>query len=83
LQTKWQPVFGMRASSISEELWVFKCRHFDRSVIVLCVRWYLAYDLSLRDLEEMCAAPQQLYLDVWPLDLCPASGATRRRTSHV
>jgi transposase-like protein len=32
---------------------VFKGRHFDRSVILLCVRWYLAYSLSLRDLEEM------------------------------
>lgn len=30
-------------------------RHFDRSVILLCVRWYLAYNLSLRDLEEMMA----------------------------
>jgi transposase-like protein len=34
---------------------VFKGRHFDRSVIPLCVRWYLAYSLSLRDLEEMMA----------------------------
>ncbi len=34
---------------------VFKGRHFDRSVILLCVRWYLAYNLSLRDLEEMIA----------------------------
>ncbi len=33
----------------------FKGRHFDRSVILLCVRWYLAYSLSLRDLEEMMA----------------------------
>lgn len=33
---------------------MFKGRHFDRSVI-LCVRWYLAYGLSLRDLEEMMA----------------------------
>jgi hypothetical protein len=24
-------------------------------VILLCVRWYLAYNLSLRDLEEMMA----------------------------
>ena len=46
---------AMRASSISEELCVFKGRHFDRSVIVLCVRWCLAYNLSLRDLEEMMA----------------------------
>jgi transposase-like protein len=34
---------------------VFKGRHFDQSVILLCVRWYLAYNLSLRDLEEMMA----------------------------
>jgi putative transposase len=34
---------------------MFKDRHFDRSVILLCVRWYLAYSLSLRDLKEMMA----------------------------
>jgi putative transposase len=33
----------------------FKGRHFDRTVILLCVRWYLTYNLSLRDLEEMMA----------------------------
>lgn len=34
---------------------MFKGRHFDQSVILLCIRWYLAYNLSLRDLEEMMA----------------------------
>lgn len=34
---------------------MFKGRHFDRSVILLCVRWYLSYGLSLRDLKEMIA----------------------------
>jgi transposase-like protein len=34
---------------------MFKGRHFDSSVILLCVRWYLAYGLSLRDLKEMVA----------------------------
>ena len=34
---------------------MFKGLRFDRSVILLCVRWYLAYNLSLRDLEEMMA----------------------------
>ncbi|MER9332304.1 IS6 family transposase, partial [Mesorhizobium sp. M0488] len=29
---------------------MLKGRHFDQSVILLCVRWYLAYNLSLRDL---------------------------------
>jgi putative transposase len=34
---------------------VFKGRQFDQLVILLCVRWYLAYNLSLRNLEEMMA----------------------------
>jgi transposase-like protein len=34
---------------------MFKGRHFDRSVILLCVRWSLAHGLSLRDLKEMMA----------------------------
>ncbi len=29
---------------------VFNGRHFDRFVSLLCVQWYLAYILSLRDL---------------------------------
>ncbi|HUN39889.1 MAG TPA: IS6 family transposase, partial [Acetobacteraceae bacterium] len=29
---------------------LFKGRHFDREVIVLCVRWYLRFKLSFRDL---------------------------------
>lgn len=36
-----------------EEL--FGGRHFDREIIILCVRWYLRYKLSLRDLVEMTA----------------------------
>ena len=34
---------------------LFKGRHFEREIIVLCVRWYLRYKLSLRDLVEMMA----------------------------
>ncbi len=34
---------------------MFKRRHFDKSVILLCVRWYLACNLSLRNLKEMMA----------------------------
>lgn len=30
-------------------------RHFDQSVILPCVRWYLTHNLSLRDPEEMTA----------------------------
>ena len=34
---------------------LFEGRHFDRDVIILCVRWYLRFKLSLRDLVEMMA----------------------------
>lgn len=36
-----------------EEL--FKGRHFEREIIILCVRWYLRFKLSSRDLVEMMA----------------------------
>ena len=36
-----------------EEL--FAGTHFDREVIILYVRWYLSYKLSLRDLVDMMA----------------------------
>src|SRR6185295_5658894 len=32
---------------------LFKGRHFDREVVVLCVRWYLSFKLSYRDLVAM------------------------------
>ncbi len=31
----------------------FKWRHFHKELILLAVRWYLAYSLSYRDIEEM------------------------------
>ena len=31
----------------------FKWRHYQGAIILLCVRWYLRYSLSYRDLEEM------------------------------
>jgi transposase-like protein len=34
---------------------LFAGRHFDREIILLCVRWYLRFKLSLRDLVEMMA----------------------------
>jgi hypothetical protein len=55
LQTCRQGVDGMRVPPFLEMASCSKGRHFDRSVILLCVRWYLAYGLSLRDLEEMMA----------------------------
>ena len=34
---------------------LFEGRHFDREIIVFCVRWYLRFKLSFRDLVEMMA----------------------------
>ena len=36
-----------------EEL--FKGRHFDQEIVMLCVRWYLSFKLSYRDLVAMMA----------------------------
>jgi hypothetical protein len=40
------------AKAIAE---LFEGRHFDRKVIILGVRWYLRFKLSLRDSVEMMA----------------------------
>lgn len=32
---------------------LFKWRHYEAEIILTCVRWYLRYALSYRDLEEM------------------------------
>ncbi len=32
---------------------LFKYRHFEPTIILLCLRWYLRYSLSYRDLEEI------------------------------
>src|SRR5947199_5129860 len=34
---------------------LFKGRHFEAEIIVVCVRWYLRYPLSFRQLEEIMA----------------------------
>ena len=44
---------GMEEPTSAREL--FKGRHFDHEIIVLCVRWYLTFKLSSRDLVQMMA----------------------------
>ena len=34
---------------------LFRGRHFEDEIILLCVRWYLSYSLSYRDLEQIMA----------------------------
>lgn len=42
--------FGLCLLPISRVM-MFKRRHFDCTVILLCVRWYLAYSLSQMGVE--------------------------------
>jgi len=42
-------------TTASPALDLFKGRHFDQEIIVLCVRWYLTFKLSSRDLVQMMA----------------------------
>jgi transposase, IS6 family len=57
----------------------FKWRHFEAEIIVLCVRWYIRYSLSSRDLEEM-RQERGLWVDHTPIsrsrpERCPRAGA--------
>ena len=38
---------------VRTRLGLFRRRHFDGQVIMLCIRWYLRYCLTLRDVEEL------------------------------
>ncbi|EIC83105.1 ISYps1 transposase [Serratia sp. M24T3] len=47
----------------------FKCLHYPADVIAQCVRWYLVYSLSLRNLEEMMAEHTKLHR--WVIRMVP------------
>ena len=59
-----------------EEL--FEGRHFDREIIILCVRWYLRFKLSLRDLVEMMAERGLSMAHTTILRWCSASRLSSR-----
>ena len=46
---------ALTASDDGTRLGTGALRHFDREIIVLCVRWYLTFKLSSRDLVQMMA----------------------------
>jgi putative transposase len=62
---------------------VLKRLHYPLDVIVLCVRWYVAYSLSLRDLEEMMAERgiegDHSSVHRWVIKLVPLSENAFRR----
>jgi transposase-like protein len=54
MRLEWTAIMArMTAGMAAPDL--FKGRHFDREIIVLCVRWYLRFKLSSRDLVQIMA----------------------------
>ncbi|WP_429499311.1 IS6 family transposase [Robbsia andropogonis] len=62
---------------------VFKRLHYPLDVMLLCVRWYVAYPLSLRQLEEMMAergiAVDHSTVHRWAIKLLPLLEKAFRR----
>ena len=62
---------------------VLKRLHYPLDVILLCVRWYIAYPLSLRHLEQMMAergiSVDHSTVHRWALKLLPVLERTFRR----
>ncbi|KTA87064.1 hypothetical protein VO71_20370, partial [Aeromonas salmonicida subsp. smithia] len=65
----------------------FKRLHYPVDIIAQCVRWYLAYALSLRDLEEMMAERGILVdhatLYRWVIRLTPLLDKAFRRNKQA
>jgi len=66
---------------------VFKRLHYPLDVMLLCVRWYVAYPLSLRHLEEMMAergvAVDHSTVHRWALRLLPLLEKAFRRCKRT
>src|SRR3978361_1552984 len=62
---------------------VLKRLHYPLDVILLCVRWYVAYSLSLRNLEEMMAERgievDHSTVHRWVIKLVPLFAKTLRK----
>ena len=56
LRMKNPPETPLKKQRISRKTLLLKRLHFPLDVILRCVRWYVAYPLRLRDLEEIIAA---------------------------
>ncbi|MBC8742477.1 IS6 family transposase [Paraburkholderia sp. UCT31] len=65
---------------------VLKRLHYPLDVILLCVRWYVAYSLSLRNLEEMMAERgvevDHSSVHRWVIKLVPLFEKAFRRIKH-
>ena len=66
---------------------VLKRLHYPLEVILVCVRWYVAYPLSLRNLEEMMAeraiAVDHSTVHRWAVKLLPVLEKALRRCKRA
>lgn len=64
----------------------FKGCQFPKDIILTCVRWYLRYKLSYRDLEEMMAERgvqvDHATINRWVLKFSPLLMAEARKHKH-
>jgi putative transposase len=65
---------------------VLKRLHYPLEVMLICVRWYVAYPLSLRDIEEMMQE-RGVFVDHatvhrWAIKMVPVLAAEFRRRKH-
>ncbi len=60
----------------------FKQRHFKQDMILMLVRWYLAYALSYRDIEEL-AAERGLKVDHSTINRWVVHASFRKRCKRL
>lgn len=62
---------------------IFKYRQFQKEIILQCVRWYLSYPLSLRNLEEIMkergVSVDHSTVNRWVLKYAPQLEASARK----
>src|SRR6266516_519072 len=75
----------MRGTDFMNTFTPFKWRHFQAEIILLCVRWYLRYPLSYRDLEEIMLERgfQIDHTTIYRWDQCYAPELEQRCRSHL
>ena len=80
-------MLDFRKSSINSALRkVIKRLHYPLEVMLTCVRWYVAYPLSLRHIEEMMQE-RGVFVDHatvhrWAIKMVPVLAAVFRRRKH-
>ncbi|MDR6539290.1 transposase-like protein [Variovorax soli] len=84
---KMQPWYRLHVQLQNSTLrGVIKRLHFPLELMLVCVRWYAAYQLSLRNLEEMMAERGVLVdhatVHRWSLKMLPVLAKVFRRRKH-